>query len=104
MRRAQRVAGPAALVVFALLAVLAALAYGGGASAPALLDPGPLVRWGLPVANLFVNLSAAAMIGSLVMACFVLSPEKPEYDRALDVAAASAAVMTVVSAVTGVLT
>lgn len=100
----QRVAGPVALVVFALLAVLVALAYGGGASAPALLDPGPLVRWGLPVANLFVNLSAAAMIGALLMACFALSPEKPEYDRALDVAAASAAVMTVVSAITGVLT
>jgi putative copper resistance protein D len=100
----QRVAGPVALVVFALLAILVALAYGGGASAPALLDPGAVVRWGLPVANLFVNLSAAAMIGSLLMACFALSPEKPEYDKALDVAAGSAAIMTVVSAITGVLT
>ncbi len=89
---------------FALLAILVALAYGGGASAPALLDPGPVVRWGLPVANLFVNLSAAGMIGALVMACFVLSPQRPEYDRALDVAAASAAVMTVASAITGILT
>ncbi|HVX08772.1 cytochrome c oxidase assembly protein [Humibacter sp.] len=104
MSRVQRVAGPVALVVFALLAILVALAYGGGASAPALLDPGAVVRWGLPVANLFVNLSAAAMIGSLLMACFALSPEKPEYDKALDVAAGSAAIMTVVSAITGVLT
>ncbi len=100
----QRVAGPVALVVFALLAILAALAYGGAASAPALLDPGPVVRWGLPVANLFVNLSAAGMIGALVMACFALSPQKPEFDKTLDVAAASAAIMTVASAVTGVLT
>ena len=93
-----------ALVVFALLAILAALAYGGAASAPALLDPGPVVRWGLPIANLFVNLSAAAMIGALIMACFALSPGKPEYDKALDVAAGAAAIMTVVSAITGVLT
>lgn len=93
-----------ALVVFALLAILAALAYGGAASAPALLDPGPVVRWGLPVANLMVNLSAAGMIGALVMVCFALSPDKPEYDKALDVAAGSAAIMTVASAATGVLT
>ncbi|MGN6127160.1 MAG: cytochrome c oxidase assembly protein [Humibacter sp.] len=104
MSRVQRVAGPVALVVFALIAILVALAYGGGASAPALLDPGPVVRWGLPIANLFVNLSAAAMIGALVLACFGLSPNEPEYDRALDVAAASAAIMTIVSAITGVLT
>ena len=100
----QRVAGPVALVVFALLAILVALAYGGGASAPALSDPGALVRWGLPITNLFVNLSAAGMIGALVLACFAFSPQKPEYDRALDVAAGSAAIMTVVSALTGVLT
>jgi putative copper resistance protein D len=100
----QRVAGPVALVVFALLAILAALAYGGAASAPALLDPGAVVRWGLPITNLFVNLSAAGMIGALIMACFALSPDQPEFDRALDVAAASAAVMTVASAVTGILT
>lgn len=100
----QRVAGPVALVVFGLIAILVALGYGGGASAPALLDPGPIVRWGLPIANLFVNLSAAGMIGALVLACFALSPKEPEYDRALDVAAGSAAVMTIVSAITGVLT
>ncbi|QDZ15407.1 cytochrome c oxidase assembly protein [Humibacter ginsenosidimutans] len=104
MKRVQRVAGPVALVVFALLAIIAALAYGGAASAPALLDPGPVVRWGLPVANLFVNLSAAGMIGALVMACFALGSGKAEYERALDVAAASAAIMTVSSAVTGILT
>ena len=88
----QRVAGPVAL------------AYGGGASAPALADPGPVVRWGLPIFNLFVNLSAAGMIGALVLACFALSPKEPEFDRAMDVAAGSAAIMTVVSAITGVLT
>jgi putative copper resistance protein D len=102
--RLQRVAGPVALVVVALVAVLAALAFGGGAAAPILADPGAAVRWGLPISKLFVNLSAAGMIGSLVLVCFALSPEKPEYTKALDVAAGSAAVMTVASALTGFLT
>jgi len=102
--RLQRIAGPVALVVIALLAVLAALAFGGGADAPLLSDPGAIVRWGLPITKLLVNLSAAGMIGCLVFVCFALSPNKPEFDRALDVAAASAAIMTVVSAITGLLT
>ncbi|MDR5699369.1 cytochrome c oxidase assembly protein [Agromyces aerolatus] len=44
------------------------------------------------------------MIGSLVLAVWALSPKKPEFDAALDVAAASAAVMTVASAATGLFT
>jgi putative copper resistance protein D len=102
--RLQRVAGPVALVVVALLAVLSALAFGGGADAPLLADPGALVRWGLPITKLLVNLSAAGMIGCLVLVCFALSAERPEFDKALDFAAASAAIMTVVSALTGLLT
>jgi len=93
-----------ALVVVALLAVLSALAFGGGADAPLLADPGAVVRWGLPIAKLLVNLSAAGMVGCLVFVCFALAPDKPEFDRALDFAAGSAAVMTVTSAVTGLLT
>jgi cytochrome c oxidase assembly factor CtaG/putative copper export protein len=101
--RVQRVAGPVALVVAALVAILAALAFGGGAAAPLLADPGVFVRWGLPITKLFVNLGAAGMIGSLVLVCFALSSARSEFDRALDVAAASAAVMTVASGITGVL-
>jgi putative copper resistance protein D len=100
----QRVAGPVALVVVALLATLGALAFGGGADAPLLADPGAFVRWGLPISKLVVNLGAAGMIGGLVLVCFALSKDKPEFDRALDVAAGSAAVMTVASALTGLLT
>jgi cytochrome c oxidase assembly factor CtaG len=36
--------------------------------------------------------------------CFALAPDRPEFSRALDVAAASAAIMTVSSAITGFLT
>jgi cytochrome c oxidase assembly factor CtaG/putative copper export protein len=102
--RSVRVLGPAALILVALVATFAGLAYGGGAAEQVIQDPGPIARYGVPVAKLFVNLGAAGMIGSLVLAVWALSPEKREFDPALDVAAASAAVMTVASAATGLFT
>ncbi|MFF1572669.1 cytochrome c oxidase assembly protein [Leifsonia sp. NPDC058292] len=84
--------------------MIAALAFGGGAAAPLLADPGALVRWGLPASTLIVNLSVAGVIGSLVLACFAFTPDREEYGKALDFAAGAAAVMTVASAVTGLFT
>ena len=119
MNRTVRIASPALLlVVAALVALLAALAFGGGSAAPLLNDPGPVVRFGLPVAKLAVNLGAAGMIGALVLTLFALSPRavaarkgapagaepRTEYTIALDVAAASAAFLAAASAVTGFLT
>ena len=101
MPRLVRIAGPALLLITALAALLASLAYGGGADAPLLVDPGAVVRYGLPVSKLFVNLGGAGAVGALVLACFALDSGKPEFNRALDVAAASAAVWTVASAATG---
>jgi cytochrome c oxidase assembly factor CtaG/putative copper export protein len=102
--RLVRVAGPAVLLLVALLAAVAALSF-GGATAPQLLsDPGPIVRWGLPIAKLLVNLGAAGMIGALVMSCFVFSSTEPGYNTALDFAAASAAFFAVSSALTGFFT
>ncbi|KQQ23020.1 copper transporter [Rathayibacter sp. Leaf299] len=123
-------AGPALLLVAAaLVALLAALAFGRGAAAPLLNDPGPVVRYGLPIAKLAVNLGAAAMIGALVLALFALSPrstakaaktpkpakasktaepetpeQRTEYSVALDVAAAGAAFFAAAAAVTGFFT
>jgi len=102
--RILRVIGPAALLVAAVAAMIAALAFGGGANAPLLADPGALVRWGLPAATLVVNLSLAGTVGALVLACFAFSPDRDEYGNALDFAAGSAAVMTVASAATGLFT
>ncbi|GLU88175.1 cytochrome c oxidase assembly protein [Agromyces sp. NBRC 114283] len=104
MPRSVRVLGPAVLVAAALIAVLVGLAFGGGADPVLIQDPGPIVRWSLPVAKLLVNLGAAGMIGSLVLALWALSPEREEFNAALDVAAASAAVMTVASAAAGLIT
>ncbi|KQZ11701.1 copper transporter [Agromyces sp. Root1464] len=96
--------GPAALIVVALAATFAGLAYGGGAAEQLIQDPGPVARYGVPVAKLFVNLGAAGMIGALVLAVWALSPKRREFDLALDVAAASAAVLTVASGATGLFT
>lgn len=104
MPRLVRVAGPAVLLLVALLTLAAALSFGGAIAPQLLSDPGPVVRWGLPIAKLLVNLGAAGMIGSLVLTCFALGPRESGYNTALDFAAASAAFFTVASAVTGFFT
>ncbi|MFM9596885.1 hypothetical protein ACKI1O_46905, partial [Streptomyces scabiei] len=62
------------------------------------------MRWGLPAATLAVNLSAAGMIGALVLALFALRAGSKPFDSALDVSSASAAVFTVSSALVAFLT
>ena len=88
----------------ALAALLTALAYGGGADAPLVLDPGPIVNYGLPFSQLLVNLGGAGAIGALAMACFALDSTRAEFGKALDVAAAAAGLWTVASAFTGFFT
>jgi cytochrome c oxidase assembly factor CtaG/putative copper export protein len=84
--------------------LLVGLRIAGGADAQLLQDPGPVVRYGIPVTKMIVNLGAAGVLGALVLAVFALRSDKPEFTRALDVAAGSAAVLTVASAATGFLT
>ncbi|WP_394280330.1 cytochrome c oxidase assembly protein [Microbacterium sp.] len=102
--RALRYAGPAILGGAALLALLIGLAFGGGAAELAIGDPGPVVRWGLPIAELLVNLSAALLVGSLVVALFSLVAGTEEFDVALDAASAGAAILTVSAGATAFLT
>lgn len=102
--RALRAAGPVILIASALVVLVWALAFGGGAAPLAIGDPGPIARWGLPVAKLFVNLSAAGMVGALVVGLFTLEAGEREFDIALDTASVSAAFFTVSAAVTGFLT
>ncbi len=98
MRRVARVSAPATLLLAAFAAVLVALAVGGGADAPPFIDPGAVVRYGIPITTVLVDLGAAGAIGALVLACFALTPGEKAFDRAVDVAAASAAVWTIASA------
>jgi cytochrome c oxidase assembly factor CtaG/putative copper export protein len=102
--RLLRVAGPAILAAVALAALLVLLAYGGGADPLVIADPGPVIRWGLPVSTLAVNLAAAGMLGSLVLALYGLRAGDRAFEVALDTASVSAAVFTVAAGVTGFFT
>ncbi|UYK41647.1 bifunctional copper resistance protein CopD/cytochrome c oxidase assembly protein [Microbacterium terricola] len=102
--RALRAIGPLILVVAALVTAIWALAFGGGAAPLVIGDPGPAVRWGLPLATLAVNLSAAGTVGALVVALFALEAGTREFDASLDLASLSSAVFTVAAAATGFLT
>ncbi|GAA4072462.1 cytochrome c oxidase assembly protein [Microbacterium laevaniformans] len=102
--RVMRFVGPAILVAAALVALVLGLLYGGGAAPLLVGDAGPVVRWGLPIVTLGVNLSAAGMIGSLVLALFALRAGERPFDTALDVASISAALFTVASGFTAFFT
>ena len=100
MPRYAKIVAPATLVLASLVALFASLAFGGGADPLLLVDPGAVVRYGLPVSKLLVNLAGAGTLGSLVLVLFALDSAKPEFGRALDVSAAAAAVWTVSSGAT----
>ena len=68
------------LTAVAVVAVLAGALVGGAAVAPALGDPGPLVRWGALLARVIHDLAAAATVGLLVLAAF-LAPETTRTNR-----------------------
>ncbi|MFM6974124.1 MAG: copper transporter, partial [Agromyces sp.] len=93
--RAIRVFGPAVVLLTGTLAALLGLAIGGGAAALPLEDPGPFVRFALPLATLTVNVAAAGMIGALLLAIWAIPAASAGYGRALDVAAGSAAITAV---------
>lgn len=62
-----------------------------------------MVLWALPIVKLFFSLAAAGAVGTLVLTCLGLSPGTPEYRRALNFAAASAAVWTMASGASAIL-
>jgi putative copper resistance protein D len=99
--RLSRVAGPAILLLVAIATLLVALAYGGGAQVPLAIDPGAVVRYGLPIAKMLVNLGAAGTIGALVLVSFAFAADRPEFGRGLDIAAAASAIWAIASAATG---
>ncbi|WP_336992103.1 cytochrome c oxidase assembly protein [Leucobacter sp. VD1] len=125
MPRYLRVLAPALLLAATLVALFIGLGIGGAADERTLADPGTLVRFGVPLSRTLVNVSMAGLIGSVVMAVWALAgtavpghgskartsdarssdgrraSEPPAETRAaMDLAAASAAVLTVASAAT----
>ncbi len=100
MNRIARTIGPAVLLLAAFFSLLVALVIGGGANPALIADPGAVVRFGLPIGRVVVDLAAAATIGGLALATIGFSRSAPEWDRAIDVAAGAAGVWTVASVVT----
>ncbi len=72
-----RAATTAAAVLAAALAAVAGVALTGAAAPSLLVDPGPLVRWGLPVVAALADVAAAVTIGTLVLLCVALPATRP---------------------------
>jgi putative copper resistance protein D len=96
--------GPLGLVVVALAVTAGALAYGGGADPLTIGDPGPVVRWGLPLARLSFDLTAALTVGALCIAVFACSRTHDEYERAMSLAQGGGVAWTFATLVTSLLT
>ncbi len=72
---------PLAVAIGAALLALVPAALLTGATAPLLLaDPGPFVRWGVPVADVLANLAGPATFGFLLLAAFLV-PERTHTHR-----------------------
>lgn len=108
-----------ALSAVAAVAVLLGVAFTGAASAVLLGDPGPVVRWGLPVVETLAELAASVTIGALLLAVGILPRRTADvaarsgrgpaadggaYPRSLVVAAVAAGTWTVLSVLQLVLT
>ena len=83
-----------ALSIAATIGTVTGLLISNAAAPLALVDPGPLVRWGLPILKALFNLSIATTFGSLVFAAFALGDRTKELERALNIAAIAAAFWT----------
>lgn len=91
---------PATLILVALATTVAGLILGGAGAERPILDPGAVVRFGGPIARMFVNLASAMLVGSLVLVLWAFKDKSREFRAGLDIAAGSAAVLTVSSLAT----
>ncbi|MDR6892263.1 cytochrome c oxidase assembly protein [Falsarthrobacter nasiphocae] len=88
----------------ALAGVVAALVMTGAAAPRDLGDPGPAVRWGLPLARSIYDVASAAAIGGLLFASCIVRPDSPVQRAATGLAGAAALVWTAMAAAVGILT
>lgn len=101
-RRIAQIALP--LVAGITVALSVGLVFGGGAAAQLLVDPGAIVRYGIPIAKGVVTVGSALSLGSLMVAAFALSKESPLFSRALVLSAAGAGGWTVAAGVVALFT
>lgn len=89
----------AAALLLALLVAAGAVLLSGAAAAGDLVDPGALVRWGLPLVDAVVHLAAMVTLGGLTLCAVVLRPGTPPWHRAATLSAIAAIAWTVAQAV-----
>ncbi|HLP23294.1 MAG TPA: cytochrome c oxidase assembly protein [Microbacteriaceae bacterium] len=102
--RPLRVFGLVTLLGFATIGVFIGLAIGGGAAPLRLEDPGPFVRYAMPIVSVLTNLGFAGFFGALILALWAIAPARAGYGRTVDVAAAGAALVTLGAGGTAILT
>ncbi|HWL03251.1 MAG TPA: cytochrome c oxidase assembly protein [Microbacteriaceae bacterium] len=83
-----------ALAIAGVAAVLVGLAITGAAQTPLLLDPGPFVRYGIPITTLVTNVAASVTIGPLILVLFAVPSGTAATERLLRVAGIAAAAWT----------
>ncbi|WP_430591778.1 cytochrome c oxidase assembly protein [Humidisolicoccus flavus] len=92
-----RLIAPLMVLSVAVVVLLAALEFGGGAAPLTFGDAGPVVRYGIPLTKVVQQLGFAAMLGGLVFACYSLVPESKAWNATLDGATFGAGVAAVAS-------
>ena len=65
----------------ALVALAVGLILGGGANPLQFSDPGPVVRYGSPIAKLIMNLAMATTVGALVFSAYAANPDERDQLR-----------------------
>ena len=87
-----------ALFVFLIFSLIGATVIGlqiSGAAKPfELVDPGAVVRWGLPIARSITDIAMATSIGALVIAAFVFAEKSKQLKTAMNVASIAAVIWT----------
>jgi putative copper resistance protein D len=91
---------PSRALFFFLMAALIAATIGGllisGAANPfKLVDPGAVVRWGLPITRSITDIAMATSIGALVIAAFVFAEGSAQLKNAMNVASIAAVIWTI---------
>jgi putative copper resistance protein D len=74
-----------------VVALIFGLILGGGADPLQFSDPGPLIRYGTPIAKGLMNLAMAVAISSLVLAAFAANDKSAVLRKLLNLSAISAA-------------
>lgn len=100
MTRLLRLSVPALVLATAVIFVFVGLAIGGGAAIRPIADPGDVVRYGVPLLKMIVNVSMAVVVGALALALWAFTSSEKAYRKSVDIAASSSVVLTIASIAT----